>query len=161
MDTIRNLLLRGYVNRRTHTAELTLLDGLAGGLAATVLMTVFMVVLGDDSPPPTALFWSKYVGDRGPDESMMQGMVLHMTYGIVAGAVFVVAVPLVGVSVGSMTTAVLFGLAYGFVLFFGAAVFLMNAVLDLDPEMPMVAFFILFHLVYGGVLGVWLRLGPV
>jgi hypothetical protein len=140
-------------------AELTILDGLAGGLVATIVMTVFMMALGDDSPPPTALFWSKYVGDGDPDDYMMQGMVLHMIYGVVAGLVFVVAVPVIGISVGSMTTAVLFGLAYGFVLFVGAAVFWMNVVLDLDPEMPMVAMFLLFHLIYGAVFGVWLQLG--
>jgi len=140
-------------------AELTVLNGLAGGLVATIIMTVFMMALGDDSPPPTALFWSKYVGDGEPDEYMMQGMVLHMLYGIIAGLVFVVVVPLIGISIGSMTTAVLFGLAYGFVLFLGAAVFWMNVVLDLDPEMPMVAMFLLFHLIYGVVLGVWLQLG--
>ena len=140
-------------------AELTVLNGLVGGLIATIVMTVFMMTLGDDSPPPTALFWSKYVGDGEPDEYMMQGMVLHMLYGIIAGLVFVVVVPLIGISIGSMTTAVLFALAYGFVLFLGAAVFWMNVVLDIDAEMPMVAMFLLFHLIYGGVLGVWLQLG--
>jgi hypothetical protein len=140
-------------------AELTVLNGLVGGLIATIVMTVFMMTLGDDSPPPTALFWSKYVGDGEPAEYIMQGMVLHMLYGIIAGLVFVVVVPLIGISIGSMTTAVLFGLAYGFVLFLGAAVFWMNVVLDIDAEMPMVAMFLLFHLIYGGVLGVWLQLG--
>ncbi|MEF8851884.1 MAG: hypothetical protein V5A44_13235 [Haloarculaceae archaeon] len=67
--------------------------------------------------------------------------------------------PLTGVTAGSMATAVLLGLAYGFVLFLGAAVFWMNVVLGLDPEIPMVAMFLLFHLVYGGVLGVWVQLG--
>ncbi|ELZ21088.1 hypothetical protein C475_19058 [Halosimplex carlsbadense 2-9-1] len=140
-------------------AELTILNGLAGGLVATIVMTVFMMTLGDDSPPPTALFWSKYVGDGEPDEYMMQGMALHMLYGIIAGLVFVVAVPVIGLGIGSMTMAVLFGLAYGFVLFVGAAVFWMNVVLDLDPEVPMVAMFLLFHLIYGAVFGVWLQLG--
>jgi hypothetical protein len=142
-------------------AELTILNGLAGGLVATIVMTVFMMVLGDDSPPPTALFWSKYVGDSEPDQYMMQGMVLHMLYGIIAGLVFVIAVPLIGVTIGSMTTAVLFGLGYGVVLFVGAAVFWMDVVLNSDAEMPMVAMFLLFHLVYGVVLGVWLQLGLV
>jgi hypothetical protein len=142
-------------------AELTLLNGLVGGLVATTVMTVFMMTLGDDSPPPTALFWSKYVGDGEPDKYMPQGMALHMLYGVIAGVVFVVALPLLGIGIGSMTTAVLFGLAYGFVLFVGAAVFWMTVVLDLDPKPPMVAMFLFFHLVYGAVLGVWLQLGVV
>lgn len=148
-----------YNTEDTSMAELALLNGLVGGFVATIVMTVFMMALGDDSPPPTALFWSKYVGDGDPDEYMMQGMALHLLYGIIAGVVFVVAVPLLGLSIGSMTTAVLYGLAYGVVLFIGAAVFWMNIVLDLDPEMPMVAMFLLFHLIYGAVLGVWLQLG--
>jgi hypothetical protein len=160
--TIRNLLSVSYVNREIqHMAELTVVNGLVGGLVATIVMTVFMMVLGDDSPPPTALFWSKYVGSSEPDGYMMQGMVLHMIYGVGAGLVFVLAAPVIGLSIGSMTTAVLFGLAYGFLLFVGAAVFWMNVVLDLDPEMPMVAMFLLFHLIYGVVLGVWLQLGLV
>jgi hypothetical protein len=84
-----------------------------------------------------------------------------MIYGIIAGLVFVVAVPVIGVSIGSMTAALAFGLGYGFVLFLGAAVFWMNVVLDLDPEMPMVAMFLLFHLIYGAVFGAWLQLGLV
>lgn len=140
-------------------AELTILNGLGGGLVATIVMTVFMMGLGDDSPPPTALFWSKYVGDQEAEAYMMQGMVLHVLYGVIAGAVFVVAVPLLGIGISSLTTAILSGLAYGFVLFLGAVVFWMNVVLDLEPEVAMVAMFLLFHLVYGGVFGVWLQLG--
>ncbi|WP_436925068.1 hypothetical protein [Halosimplex amylolyticum] len=140
-------------------AQLTLLDGLGGGIVATIAMTGFMITLGDDSPPPTALFWSKYVGDGQPDAYTIQGMVLHVLYGILAGVVFVVAVPLAGLGIGPLTTAVLLGLAYGFVLFVGAAVFWMNIVLTVDPTPRMVAMFLLFHLVYGAVLGGWLRLG--
>jgi len=140
-------------------ASLTVLNGLAGGLIATIVMTIFMMTLGDDSPPPTALFWSQYVGDGDPAEYMLQGMVLHVLYGIIAGAVFVLAVPAIGIGIGSMTTPLLFGLSYGFVLFVGAAVFWMNVVLDIDAEPKMVGMFLVFHLVYGVVLGAWLQLG--
>lgn len=139
--------------------ELTVLDGLVGGLVATIATTVFTMAVGDDTPPPPAMFWAKYVGDGEPDDYVMQGMVLHLLYGIVAGVVFVVGVPLAGLSIGSITTAVLYGLAYGFVLFVVGAVFWMNVVLDVDAELPMVAAFLLFHLIYGGVLGGWLELG--
>jgi hypothetical protein len=149
-----------YLERR-HMPELTILNGLAGGLVATGLMTVFMLTLGDDAPPPTAMFWSQYVGDGPADEYMPQGLVLHFLYGIIAGVVFVLLVPLTGIGIGSLSTAVLLGLAYGFVMFAGAAVFWMNVVLDLDPELPAVAMFLLFHLVYGGVLGVWVGIGPL
>jgi hypothetical protein len=46
--------------------DVTLLNGLLGGVLATIVMTALMMALGDDSPPPTALFLSKYVGDGPP-----------------------------------------------------------------------------------------------
>jgi hypothetical protein len=116
-------------------------------------MTGFMMALGDDSPPPTALFWSKYIGDGDPDDYMMPGMLLHLIYGIVAGAVLAVGLPVVGFGDVGLTTALAIGLAYGVVLFVGAAVFWMNVVLALEPERKQVGMFLLFHLVYGVVLG--------
>ena len=138
----------------------TLIGGLVGGLVATIVMTVFMMLLGDDSPPPTALFWSEYVGEGPPEEYVMPGMILHTLYGTVAGGVFVVLVPLLGfASVATIGSAVLWGLVYGFVLFLGAAMFWMNVVLGLEPEMRMAGMFLLFHLVYGVVLGAWVGYG--
>lgn len=66
----------------------TILNGLVGGFVATLVMTGFMMTMGDDSPPPTALLWAKYVGDGEPDQYMMQGMALHLLYGTIAGGVF-------------------------------------------------------------------------
>ena len=142
-------------------AELTIINGLAGGVVATIAMTILMMALGDDSPPPTAEFLAKYVGDKGAEEYMMPGMVLHLLYGTTAGIVFVLAASAAGLTIASMTTAVLFGLGYGVVMFIVAAVFWMNIVLDMDAEPPMVVMFLVFHLVYGGVLGVVLELGLV
>jgi hypothetical protein len=139
-------------------AEASILNGLAGGLIATIVMTMLMMTLGDDSPPPTAALWAKYVGDGGPEEYMMQGMVLHMIYGISAGAVFALLVPVVGISL-SLVTAVGLGLGYGIVLTVIGAVVWMNIVLGMDPEPAMIGMFTLFHLVYGVVLGGWIALG--
>lgn len=140
-------------------AELTLLNGLVGGVVATIGMTVVQLGLGDDSPPPTAVFYSKYLGDGPPDAAMPQGMVLHLLYGTGAGAVFAVGLPAVGLSVASMATAVGLGLVYGVGLFVIAAVLWMRVVLELDAKPRMVAMFLFFHLVYGAVLGAWLELG--
>ncbi|NHX37213.1 MULTISPECIES: hypothetical protein [Halolamina] len=138
----------------------TLLGGLAGGLVATIAMTAFMVALGDDSPPPTALFLATYVGDGDPDEYATPGMLLHVAYGIAAGGVFAALVPVLGfVSVASVTVGVLWGLAYGVVLFAGAAGFWMHVVLPTDPEPEQAGGFLLFHLIYGLVLGGWLSAG--
>ncbi len=123
-------------------------------------MTVFMMVLGDDSPPPTAAFWAKYLGDGEPPDFMMQGMVLHLIYGTVAGGVFVVLLGPLGLGVGTLTVALLWGLVYGIALFVIAAVFWMKIVLAMDATPAMAAMFLLFHLVYGVVLGGWLLYLP-
>ena len=138
----------------------TLIAGLVGGIVATIVMTTFMLALGDGSPPPTARFWSKYVGDGDAADYMMQGMVLHLLYGAIAGGIFAVAVPFVGaISLATVGTAVFWGLAYGVVLFAGAAAFWMKLVLGMEPEPKMVGMFLYFHLVYGAVLGGWLGIG--
>ncbi|MEF8784257.1 MAG: hypothetical protein V5A39_15085 [Haloarculaceae archaeon] len=141
--------------------EITLLGGLVGGVVATIVMTIFMMALGDDSPPPTALFWAKYVGDDDPDAYMMQGMILHMLYGVVAAIVLALGLPAVGFGDVPLGIAVGAGIAYGVVLFVGAAVFWMNVVLGLDPEPKEIGSFLLFHLIYGAVLGGTLGAGVV
>jgi hypothetical protein len=141
----------------------SVLSGLAGGLLATIVMTVFMVALGDDSPPPTAALWAKYVGDGAPDDYMMQGMALHMMYGIGAGAAFAVGAAALGLGVGAgaLTGTLLWALAYGVVLTVVGAVFWMKVVLAMGPEPVMVGMFAFFHLVYGTVLGASIALLPL
>lgn len=141
--------------------EVTVLDGLVGGIVATIVMTGFMMALGDDSPPPTALFWSKYVGDGSPGEYVMQGMALHFLYGIGAGAVFAAVLPEVGFETVELATAVGVGLGYGLVLFVVAAAFWMTVVLAMDPEPKQAGMFLFFHLVYGTILGAVVGLGLV
>lgn len=65
----------------------TALAGLVGGLAATVVLTAVMMVMGDGGPPPTARLVAKFAaGD--PEDHAMPGMALHFRYGIGAGVVF-------------------------------------------------------------------------
>jgi hypothetical protein len=141
--------------------DVTVLSGAVGGLVATVVMTVLMMALGDDSPPPTAAFWAKYIGDGAPTDYMPQGMALHFLYGLGAAVALAVALPVVGFETVTLATATGFGLGYGVVLFVFAAVFWMKIVLAIDPEPPQVAQFLLFHLVYGVVLGGVIGVGLV
>ena len=131
----------------------TLLSGLVGGLLATIVMTMFMMTLGDDSPPPTAQLWAKYVGDGPAEEYMMPGMALHMMYGIGAGVAFVLVVPALGFGLETLLTAVAFGAAYGIVLTVVGMVLWMRVVLAMEPDPKMMGMFTVFHLVYGVVLG--------
>lgn len=131
----------------------TLLSGLVGGLLATIVMTMFMMALGDDSPPPTAQLWAKYVGDGPAEEYMMPGMALHIMYGIGAGVAFVLVVPALGFGLETLLTAVAFGAAYGIVLTVVGMVLWMRVVLAMEPDPKMMGMFTVFHLVYGVVLG--------
>jgi len=141
--------------------DVTLLNGLLGGVIATIVMTALMMALGDDSPPPTALFLSKYVGDGPPDEYMMPGMLLHFLYGIGGGAVLAAVLLAGGFETVELIEAVGIGLGYGVVLFVVAAVFWMNVVLDMDADPKTAGTFLFFHLVYGGLLGAVLGAGLV
>lgn len=139
----------------------TIIDGVAGGIVATIVMTAFMMALGDDSPPPPAVFWATYVGGGDPGEYMPQGMVLHLLYGTGAGAVYG-AIGAAGAFVftpAGLVNGVLNGIVYALILFVVAAVFWMNVVLDMDAEHREAAMMGGFHLIYGVVLGAWVGLG--
>lgn len=135
----------------------SVIAGLAGGLVATIVMTVVMMVMSDDSPPPAALI-AKFAGGD-PADHAMPGMVLHVIYGIVAGGVFAVGVPLIGLSLGSIGVAVGLGLFYGIVLMIGGMVFWMRVIIGMEPDRDMMITFGTVHVIYGVVLGAFLGAG--
>lgn len=137
----------------------TILSGLAGGLLATIVMTGFMMALGDDSPPPTAALWAKFVGDQPAESYMMPGMVLHLLYGIGAGAVFTLAARAVGVEVTELVTATAAGVGYAVLLTVVGLVFWMKVVIGIDGDPKTMGMFTVFHLVYGVVLGAFVGAG--
>jgi len=131
--------------------------GVAGGLLATIVMTVVMM-LDDGGPPPTAALVAKFAGGE-PDDHAMPGMLLHMVYGVVAGAVFAVGVPLLGLSLDSVAIAAGFGLVYGIVLMIGGMVFWMRLLIGMEPDRDTMTTFGTVHVVYGVVLGGFLSTG--
>jgi hypothetical protein len=136
----------------------SVIAGLAGGLAATIVMTVLMRVMGDGGPPPTAGLVSTFAGGE-PEDHAMPGMVLHLVYGIVAGGVFAVGAPVIGVEFESIAVAVGLGLLYGVVLMIGGMAFWMRAVIGMEPDREMMLTFGTVHVVYGLVLGAFLWAG--
>lgn len=126
--------------------------GLAGGLVATIVMTAVMMVMGDGGPPPTAGLVAKFAGGD-PADHAMPGMLLHLGYGIVAGAVFAVGVPVLGLSLGSLGVAIGLGLVYGIVLMIGGMAFWMRTVIGMEPDKGTMVTFGAVHVVYGVVLG--------
>jgi hypothetical protein len=136
----------------------SIISGLAGGLVATIIMTGGMMVMGDGGPPPTASLVAKFSGGN-PEDHAMPGMMLHMIYGIVVGAVFAVGAPLLGLGFGSLMVAVGLGLVYGIVLMIGGMVVWMRMVIGMDPDRDMMMMFGTVHVIYGVVLGVFLGAG--
>ena len=136
----------------------SLTAGLAGGVVATIVMTIAMMVLGDGGPPPTARLVAKFAGGQ-PEEYAMPGMALHLVYGVVAGAVFAVGVPLLGVSLTSIPVAVGLGLVYGIVLMIGGLLFWMRTVIGMEPDRSTMLMFGTVHVIYGVVLGGFLSAG--
>lgn len=135
----------------------TVLGGLVGGLVATIVMSMVMRGIGG-GPPPTAALLAKFQGGE-PAEHMMPGMLLHLVYGIIAGAVLVLAVNAVAPGVTSPTTWLGIGLAYGIVLLLGGAVGWVRGVIGMVPDREMLIAFVVVHVVYGLVLGAWLSYG--
>lgn len=136
----------------------SVIAGLVGGLVATIVMTTVMMVMGDGGPPPTAGLVAKFA-DGDPEDYAMPGMALHLIYGIVAGAVFAVGVPLLGLELGSIVVAAGLGLVYGLILMIGGMMFWMRMVLGMEPDRGMMMMFGTAHIVYGVILGAFLGAG--
>jgi hypothetical protein len=130
----------------------SVIAGLAGGVVATIVMTIGMMVMGDGGPPPTASLVAKFAGGE-PADYEMPGMALHLVYGIAAGAVFAVGVPAVGLDLGSIAVAVGLGLVYGIVLMIGGMMFWMRTVIGMEPDRDTMVTFATVHVLYGVVLG--------
>lgn len=120
-------------------------------------MTIAMMV-GDGGPPPTAALVAKFAGGE-PEDYAMPGMALHFVYGIVAGAVFAVGVPLIGLRLGSVGVAIGLGLVYGIVLMIGGMMFWMRTIIGMEPDKGMMILFGTVHVIYGVVLGAFLSAG--
>ncbi|WP_265108547.1 hypothetical protein [Halosolutus halophilus] len=136
----------------------TLLAGLIGGAVATIVMTTGMMILGDDGPLPTAGLVAK-IADGEPAAYKLPGMLLHMAFGVGAGAVFALGVPLIGLHFDSIAVAVGLGLVYGLSLMIGEMVFWMRTVLGMEPDRDAMVMFGAVHVVYGVVLGAVLSAG--
>jgi hypothetical protein len=128
-----------------------LLPGLVGGLLGTIAMTLLMKLAGGGLPP-TADLLAKF-GGGDPADYAKPGLLLHLGYGTVAGAVFALGLPVLGVGLDSIAVAVAFGLAYGILLMVGGMVFWLRSVIGASPDREAKLRFAAVHLVYGALLG--------
>jgi len=136
----------------------TIVAGLAGGLIATIVMTAVMTAVGDGGPPPTAMLVAKFAGGE-PADHAMPGMLLHLLYGTVAGAVLAVGGPALGIDFDAVAVALGVGLVYGLVLMVGGMGFWMRLVIGMEPDRDTTITFGVVHAVYGLVLGAFLWTG--
>ncbi len=144
------------------------LAGIVGGLAGTVAMTIPMMLMMRDQPGAPAIMASRLNG-RPPEENTMIGMVIHVVYGILVGLLFTVLLvaftdPLATYGTLELT---LWGLGWGAVLWLGS--FFWMFVLGMVEQMRemgggqramMISGTFVFHLIYGGVLGLVAALMP-
>ena len=131
--------------------------GCVGGFIGTVVMTIYRLPVFR-ALPPTAEFWAQYVGGGEAEDYPVHGLLLHLLYGVTAGAVFgpVYAAAVRRVHSRPDATGMVGGVVYGAALSaFGERVML-NGLLDRDLEREHALVFHAGHLVYGLTLGTWL-----
>jgi hypothetical protein len=88
-------------------------------------------------------------------------MVLHLGYGIVAGAVFAVGVPVIGLELTDLLVATGLGMVYGFVLMLVGLGFWMRVVIRMEGDRETMQTLGVVHVVYGAVLGAFIGAGIV
>lgn len=130
--------------------------GVKGGVVGTVVMTAFRIPIAH-SLPPTANFWAKYIGSDSAEEYTVQGIILHLLYGVGSGVAFVLSCA-PGAS-GSEATkegqGILRGAAFSVVLsVFGLRVVL-KRMLDMELETDERFIFHVSHIIFGLTLGAW------
>ncbi|SEO91207.1 hypothetical protein SAMN04487948_107119 [Halogranum amylolyticum] len=133
-------------------------DGLKAGIVATLVMSAYRIPVAR-SPPPTAHFWAKFVGDGDPEQYPLVGLVLHLAYGAGGGGGFGSLMALLfGTPADDQEherLSTLCGVLFALVLAkFGTTVVLAR-VLDLDLDADERFVFDMSHVVYGLTLGTW------
>lgn len=129
--------------------------GFVGGLVATLSMTVFRMPTSK-SLPPTAAFWSKFVGSDEPEDYPLIGLLLHFLYGAISGAIFAAVAPGSDDSEAlAESKAASTGTLYGVGLSVFGSQIVLERILGLDLETDERLVFHISHVVYGLTLGTW------
>lgn len=122
--------------------------GLVGGFVATIVMTLLMApMMRGGGPNLLSMMGAKATGgDPASKQAMMAGMVSHLIYGTVMGAIFAL-----GASFLMVMNPLVTGILFGLLLFIIAAVVVMPLSGAKMPG-PMAAAFFVVHLIYGAIL---------
>lgn len=137
-------------------AAVAALRGVQAGFVATLIMTAFRLPIMR-SLPPSANFWAMYVGSGEAEEYRGIGLVLHLLYGTIGGAMFGGLFALLSAerSIEPEQRGIVWGSVFGMVMsVFGSQVVL-NGLLETQLETDELTLFHAGHLVYGIALGAW------
>jgi len=132
------------------------LRGLQAGFVATLIMTAFRLPIMR-SLPPSANFWSTYVGSGEPEDYPIIGLLLHLLYGTLGGAVFggIFALLSAERSIEAEQRGIVWGAVFGLVSSAFGNQIMLNELLDIRLEADELTLFHAGHLVYGIALGAW------
>ncbi|MFC3959437.1 DUF6789 family protein [Halovivax cerinus] len=142
-------------SRRAHALAASV-RGLQAGFVATLIMTAFRLPIVR-SLPPSAHFWATYVAGGEAEDHTIPGLVLHLAYGTVSGAIFggLFAAQDAEAAIEAEQRGLLWGGVYGLALSaFGTQIMLKDR-LGIELDADELALFHAAHLVYGISLGAW------
>lgn len=134
----------------------SLVEGVVGGLLATIVMTAYRLPIAR-SLPPTAEFWATFVGSEGPEEYSLIALHLHLFYGAGGGAAFGAVYDRLPKPTNTSPegAAALWGVVYGLALsIFGERV-LLERLLGMRLSADERTVFHAGHAIYGLTLGTW------
>lgn len=141
---------------RAEHAFYAAIRGLQAGFVATLIMTAFRLPILR-SLPPSANFWAQYIRGGDPGDYPVAGLVLHLAYGIQAGAIFGALFALQDAerSIEPEQRGIVWGSVYGMILSTFGSQIMLKEVLDIRLDADELALFHAGHLVYGLSLGAW------
>ena len=130
--------------------------GLQAGFVATLIMTAFRLPIMR-SLPPSANFWSTYVAGGEPDEYPIIGLLLHLLYGTLGGAVFggIFALLSAERSIEAEQRGIVWGAVFGMASSAFDNQIMLHKLLDIRLDADELTLFHAGHLVYGIALGAW------
>ena len=142
-------------SRRIH-AVVAGVRGLQAGFVATLIMTAFRLPIMR-SLPPSANFWSAYVGSSEPEAYPVVGLLLHLLYGTLGGAVFGTIFGLLSAerSIEPEQRGIAWGAVFGMASSAFGNQIMLDGLLDIQLEADELTLFHAGHLVYGIALGAW------
>lgn len=136
-------------------SQVTLLAGAVWGFVGAITMLIVMRTMGGEGPSPFAAFWAKFIGNGNPSDAMPQALLLHASYAISVGIVYVlIFTPFdLGIPITTFVGGIIWGIVWAIVLMMVAAIFLMNLVLDMNPDQGQMMTMGVAHMVFGLTLG--------